>query len=108
MFYWSEQAQVSPRLGVEGQGVVTDTYRVAYDGHLGDRLPSYCKGLAWKREDTSVAAAAAIIMSEVFPCPVTSHDLPFPSGKCGTMGLGLGSWRSAFEVSEALAWLQRR
>lgn len=56
---------------------------------FGDRLPNYHRGLAWKKEDLSVAALGTTIMSVVFLCPVTSHDLPFPSGKRGVTGLGL-------------------
>lgn len=37
----------------------------------------------------SVAAPGTTITSVVFPCPVTSHDLSFPSGKHGVTGLGL-------------------
>lgn len=56
---------------------------------FGDGLLNYHRGLAWKKEDQSVAAPGTTIMSVVFSCPVTSPDLPFPSGKRGVTGLGL-------------------
>lgn len=86
---------------------MTDKYGVVYGGHLGDWLPGYYRGLVWKKEDESVIAAVTTIMSAVFPCPVTSHDLPFPGGKHGIRGLALDNWRSAFWVSISLAWLYR-